>query len=168
MDSDKIIKVNYSISVETKNTVDRYRKKHKVNMSSAMDKILKFNKEGIAEYVRLISKFQEQQEWRLSTNEFMCTTIWHDIKIINTILGDGVDKNIVLEAAHKSLMDQLNDFNQDNDKIEDNNKIEMKAADVAKMQDDYNTLAVLYHKLMTQQKAINIKIDELEKKINSK
>jgi hypothetical protein len=147
----KIIKVNYSISEETKKMLDTYRKTNKVNMSNSMDKILKFNKEGLGEYINLISKFQQKEEWNSKTDNFVCTTIKDEVCNFDLIMGHYVDKKDTKVAAIDSMLEKAKE--SDNPK----STTDILSDDIEKLRKQVNDLSALYFQTKNR-------IDEIEKK----
>ena len=93
------VKVGVYLKAETKENMNRLKEFGRT-ANPTLDALLAFNREGLIEYVRLCSLFQEQEEWELITDEMYCTTVKKDLKI-KKALG-----HTSLNSVHKMILDQ--------------------------------------------------------------
>jgi hypothetical protein len=92
------VKVGIYLKTEVKENLNRLKEFDR-NTNRTLDTILSFNKEGLIEYIKLCSLFQEKKEWELKTDEIYCTTIQKELKI-KKALG-----SVSLNTVHRMILD---------------------------------------------------------------
>ena len=93
------VKVGVYLKSETKDNLNRLKEFGK-SANPTLDTLLSFNKEGLVEYIKLLSLFQDKQEWEIKTDELFCTTVQKDLQI-KEALG-----NSSLNSVHKMILGQ--------------------------------------------------------------
>lgn len=74
------VKVGVYLKSEVKENLNRLKEFGRTT-NPTLDTLLLFNREGLIEYIRLCSLFQDKQEWELKTDDLYCTTIKEDLRI---------------------------------------------------------------------------------------
>jgi|GEM_PF-6431458 len=91
------VKVGVYLKAETKENMNKLKEFGKT-ANPTLDTLLAFNREGLIEYVRLCSLFQEKEEWELITDEMYCTTVKEDLKIkksLGSMSSNSVNKMLL-------------------------------------------------------------------------
>lgn len=92
------IKVGVYLKSEVKDNLNRLKEFNR-STNPTLDTILSFNQEGLIEYIKLCSLFQEKKEWEVKTDDLYCTTIKKDLKIKKAL---GV---VSLNTVHKMILE---------------------------------------------------------------
>lgn len=77
----KNIKIGFSITEGTQEILNNFKKKHKVNMSDVVEKLLRFDEEGLSEYVKMLKMFKEREMLQIKKSDFYLTTNKNEIEL---------------------------------------------------------------------------------------
>ena len=84
------MKVGIYLKEESKQNLDRLKEFNR-KINPTLDKLFSFNKEGLLEYIKLLSLYQDKEEWEVRTNGIVCTTSKEQIQKSKTVSHMSID-----------------------------------------------------------------------------
>ncbi|AFL69608.1 hypothetical protein [Sulfurospirillum barnesii] len=86
------LKVNFMISKEAKQNIERYRKSRRLTNSSLIDKLLQFDSEALQLFISIFKEQQEQENQGLEYLQF--NNIEGGIVFTNSMMNNAIHSNL--------------------------------------------------------------------------
>jgi len=149
----KNIKVNFSISEDTKKRLDSFKKSNKINMSEMVNNILKFDQKALELYLKYYSEFNNLSNIDIMTSDLICTT--------------NVDKiNKFKDAEFLDIEDiKQSHFNKISSEI---TKTEESKKDLNQIEEENKKLKEKIEEFKAVTVFLNSKIERAEKKLSDR